>query len=91
LAAKHGQDEPVARPPCRSSDLPPEDADLVAQSKQLQVTRPIVLAADEDEVGEQADESVEDRRQQRRLQERGCGRLPNQLVAGSEYLHPTGA
>jgi hypothetical protein len=47
--------------PGSAPDLSPEDAHLVPQCKQLDIPRPRVSAADEDEVGEQADEGVEDR------------------------------
>src|SRR5205814_10506294 len=88
--AQHRQDEPVAGLPGGPLDLSPEHADLVAQHHQLDVSRPSGSAADEDEIGEQADESAEDRWEQRHLFRRGWRTLADRVRRPvAEYSYPT--
>jgi hypothetical protein len=74
------QDESIAGLPRNSSNLAPEDANLVTQRHQLNVAGPIVSAADEGEIGEQGEERIEDRQQQRRLPDRRCDTLADPSV-----------
>jgi hypothetical protein len=59
--AQVGQDEPVTRLPGGALDPTPEDADLVPQRQQLDVPRPVALAAEQGQVGELTDQGAQDR------------------------------